>query len=729
LIFWFVQIWLKELSCVYYIRMGIQQYTDIINKREAEFVATLSYIDFFKYFPRDVKDLDEQGSCFKVVPNREYFKLVQNYIKTMIKSNFEMKVYYNTSDKNPNGRVYSKSPISLQRIHSPLRAFLTKGLYHDYDMKNAHPTILCAMCEDAGLSNVYQKNYIQNRAKVLKDNNTDKKTILIKLNTDDARANSSWNKDLKELLSEWKIAKRYFHKINESKYTKTNDKNPISSITNKMMCEKENEILHRALPHDTVCIVPMFDGFLCSKQLDITELPNDTCDWDEKPIETNVEVPSDFTFVPEAEVVNENTYEDMKVEFEKKHAKIIEISAFVLIGDVGDVILKSEAQLTISYRHLHYMKWVDKENGGYYQKQSFITEWLNDPDMKTYDRMDVFPNAEKCPPNVFNTWTPFAAETWTAHETIHEEAVDDFINHCKVLSGNNLEVCNLVFIPFLAHMIQYPDMKSFVINLISGQGAGKGTLLDIISAIIGLPKVLETQKPLRDIFGDHNAQMTSKYLVILDEVKKSDMNEVQGQYKGLVTTGNININPKGKDIFTIKSYHRFLSTSNDADSMPTKTGDRRNIIIRSSDELIGKKEYFTKMHGYINDPRAIWSIFMFLKNLPDVPQVFDVANLPHTDYQNTLQEASRDYIDLWLESLTVLNPELDIKKMTSSEVFQSWSDWVIDNNIECKTTKPQLEKNISLKQYIEISSERTKTCRLKVFDLVQLRKRFNTCLM
>lgn len=711
-------------------------YTEVVNARETEYMSTLSYDDFFKLFPTE--DNEDNGE-WSVNDKKQYYKQVIDYTKLLIKNNFRNEINYKASDKNPNGRIYSRCPMSLQRLHKSARAFLTRGIYHDYDMVNCHFNIFFHVCRgsDMGLSTFWIENYINNRNKILDVNKATKSHILAKLNTDNARAKGDWNKELRLLIQECNINKKALYKKFVTEFTQTNDKNPISSIINKKMCTIENDILQKVLLsldgeyewEGVPYIVPCFDGFMTDKKIDVSSLPADICHWTEKAIESNVTVPEDFMLVPDAVVVNENSYEDMKLEFEKKHAKIIEISAFVLIGYEGDVIFKSEAQLTISYRHLHYMKWVDKETGGYYQKQSFITEWLNDPDMKTYDKMDVYPNAEKCPSNVFNTWTPFAAETWPAHETIHEEAVDDFINHCKVLSGNNLEVCHLVFIPFLAHMIQYPDMKSFVINLISGQGAGKGTLLDIISAIIGLPKVLETQKPLRDIFGDHNAQMTSKYLVILDEVKKSDMNEVQGQYKGLVTTGNININPKGKDIFTIKSYHRFLSTSNDADSMPTKTGDRRNIIIRSSDELIGNKEYFTKMHGYINDPRAIWSIFMYLKNLPDVPQVFDVANLPHTDYQNTLQEASRDYIDLWLQRLAYVNPELSEKKMTSHEVFSDWNQFLIDNNIEYKITKPQLEKHLSLKQYNEISIKRTNTGSLKVFDLAQLRIRYDTCIM
>ncbi len=712
--------------------MPVQTYTEIINAREAEFVSTLSYDEFFNYFPRDVKDdenganFNENGANFKVTTNSEYFKMVNGYLKMMIKLNFEKEFNYKASDKNSNGRIYSKCPISLQRIHNPLRAFLTKGTFRDYDMKNAHPTIFLKMCEAEGLPVMYQMNYVENRAKVLKNNGTDKKTILIKLNTDNARANGSWNQELKGLIKEWNTAKKYFYKQNKDKYEKTNTKNKKSSIINKMMCEKENEILQRAMP-DAKYIVPMFDGFMCSEELNISELPSETCSWDEKPITSDLEIPDDFTFVPEAEVVNENRYEDMKVEFEKKHAKIIENSCFVMINDEQSVILLSESSLITSYRHLHYLKLVDKGDYVKHEKTSFIQDWLHDPCQRIYNRMDCYPDNENCPENVFNLWIPFSAETWTGHKKQNKRAVIDFIKHCYILSGNDSNILFKVLLPFLAHMIQYPDQKSFVLNLISKQGSGKGTLIEIMTKILGNIKVLETQKPLRDVFGNFNALMKSSFLVCLDEVKKKDMIEVQGEYKGLVTEGTININLKGKDSFPLKSYHRFISTSNNDDSMPTQEGDRRNKIIRSSDELcIGNKEWHDKMHAHINDENAMWSIYQYLKNLKDVPRKFDVLSLPNSDYQGVIQEASREYIDLWLESFVREQCESPQPNGYDSQfLFENWLEFAAVEHINIEYTKPQFDKKLTLANMSEITVKRTKTQRLKQFDFVKLKTRFN----
>ena len=74
--------------------------------------------------------------------------------------------------------------------------------------------------------------------------------------------------------------------------------------------------------------------------------------------------------------------------------------------------------------------------------------------------------------------------------------------------------------PWIAHMIQFPEYKSFVINFTSNQGGGKGTLIAIITRVIGQATFLETQKPLVDVFGNHNAQMATTFFVVLDELKK-----------------------------------------------------------------------------------------------------------------------------------------------------------------------------------------------------------------
>ena len=152
---------------------------ELINQSEAQYVASLSKEKFYELFPRPLKSV--KGSGEKELNNSEYHKLVIQYLALHESKNFEgVEIEYRPSNKNPNGRFFAKNSMALQRIHGELRAFLTRGLYHDYDMKNAHSTILCQLSEEVGLPTAHQFNYVKHRAKLLEGAGATKQEMLIK---------------------------------------------------------------------------------------------------------------------------------------------------------------------------------------------------------------------------------------------------------------------------------------------------------------------------------------------------------------------------------------------------------------------------------------------------------------------------------------------------------------------------------------------------------------------
>ena len=78
-----------------------------------------------------------------------------------------------------------------------------------------------------------------------------------------------------------------------------------------------------------------------------------------------------------------------------------------------------------------------------------------------------------CPKNVFNTWIPFASEFWDSHEERDQDAIDTFKNHVLILCNHQHDIADKVVMPWIAHLIQFPEYKSFVINFISKPGGGK----------------------------------------------------------------------------------------------------------------------------------------------------------------------------------------------------------------------------------------------------------------
>jgi hypothetical protein len=702
-------------------------YTEVVNPRHTEYMSTLSYDDFFKLFPAE--DNEDNGE-WSVKDKKQYYKLVIDYTKLLIKNNFRNEINYKASDKNPNGRIYSSCPMSLQRLHKSARAFLTKGLYHDYDMCNCHFNIFNHLCCEEGLSTYWIKKYINNRSQILDDNNATKSHILAKLNTDNARAKGDWNKPLRLLIQECNINKKVLYKKFVTEFTQTNDKNPISSIINKKMCTIENDILQKVLGglgaeyewEGYPSVVPCFDGFMTDKEIDVSSLPADICNWTEKPIESSVTVPEDFTFVPDAVVVNENSYEDMKVKFEKTHAKVINKSIYVMITHDGEIIFKTKTEMIVSYEHMSFKKYVDKGDYGFYQKQGFILEWMQDDTIATYDDIGCYPNIDECPPNIFNTWSQFAVEKMIPCE-MNNEYVDVFLKHISVLCDNDTAQQNIILL-YLSHMFKYPTEKSFTPVLISQEGGGKGTLMKIICRLIGENKYLETCDPLEYVFGRFNDTMTDAFVVNINECRKKDMIDVLEKLKGLVTDPTLWVQGKGTKKYKIKSFHRIIVTTNNEDPVPTKYNDRRNHIIRSSDELIGNYEYFKHINELIINDDFIYSIYLYLMSL-DTPKTFNVNSFPKSQYHQDIQEASRDYTDLWLESYVIKNGQLnDTKQVPSSTVFDSYKEFIHENQLKCDRSCVSFMKHLMCMRINGITKTKTHGNRCTEFNFELLNKKY-----
>ena len=136
-------------------------------------------------------------------------------------------------------------------------------------------------------------------------------------------------------------------------------------------------------------------------------------------------------------------------------------------------------------------------------------------------------------------------------------------------------------------------------TFISGEGSGKGTLFKLFEKMLGNEKVFETTNPNRDVWGDFNGMMCNCFLVNLNELSKKDTMDAEGKIKGLITDNTLAINQKGIPQYKIKSYHRFITTTNKEEPVNTTNGDRRNLIIRSSDEIFPVVDEASRPFGFV----------------------------------------------------------------------------------------------------------------------------------
>ncbi len=392
---------------------------------------------------------------------------------------------------------------------------------------------------------------------------------------------------------------------------------------------------------------------------------------------------------------NDKSYEKVKQEFEKNHLLVVNKSLYIKEAD-EDLIFMKESQLITSYKHIKYSEpTFNKKNQMIgMTDECFIKKWIYDENIRRYETIAVYPPPLKCPSNVFNLWKPFTIAKYTDEYEKDEEGLEMFKNHIKILCGNDENVSDYI-IKWIGQMFQYPAVKTNVPTFISGEGAGKGSLLELLSSMMGPGKTLITTQPSRDVWGSFNGLMSNCFLVNLNEMSKKETTDAEGKIKGLITDTQLTINKKGIDPYLINSYNRFITTTNNEDPIKTKKGDRRNIIIRSSDEKCGDKQYFKELISRFKDINTQRTIYDYLMSIEGLEKFGEIA-VPETDYQNDMKEQNRDYYDRWIESYIIQNQTEDVEflKLGGDSQYKLFQEWINKNGIKYDTSSIKMALGI-----------------------------------
>jgi phage/plasmid-associated DNA primase len=205
---------------------------------------------------------------------------------------------------------------------------------------------------------------------------------------------------------------------------------------------------------------------------------------------------------------------------------------------------------------------------------------------------------------------------------------------------------------------------------------------------------------------------------------KETMN-AEGQIKALITDTQMTISKKGINQFSINSYHHFIITTNKENPIATTKDDRRKLIIRSSDELIGNRGYFDKMYALLENVEFIRTCYAYFKDYDS--SGYEYKDIPKTEHQEDLQMLSTSAPEQWLESFTRENlNKTNTENMLSGDVFSKFQCWCGANNIKYDTTS--LKFAVNLKNLKIPGVEKgipTKKGATKSFNINKLKKHFN----
>jgi hypothetical protein len=228
-------------------------------------------------------------------------------------------------------------------------------------------------------------------------------------------------------------------------------------------------------------------------------------------------------------------------------------------------------------------------------------------------------------------------------------------------------------------MVQFPSVKTIMPTFISKQGAGKGTLMKLFQRMFGESKVHnEVSTPSRDVWGNFNGMMRQAFLVNIDELSGKDAREAAGVLKTLIKSDTITINEKGVNGVVVKSFARFICTTNNSDPVSVTKDDRRNCVIESSDELCKNVEYFNKMYELLSDTNVVKNMYEYFKTLP-CERNFNAIAIPQSEYQLSMIELSISPIEQWIREYA--QQKTGITKLSSNECFLLFDQWKTDNKM------------------------------------------------
>jgi hypothetical protein len=217
--------------------------------------------------------------------------------------------------------------------------------------------------------------------------------------------------------------------------------------------------------------------------------------------------------------------------------------------------------------------------------------------------------------------------------------------------------------------------------------------------------------------------MKNAFLVVFNESNKSNFYNQNDKKKGIITDSVININQKGIAEQTIKSQHRFLTFTNNAD--PAAKNKRRDLFIRCSDEKINDVEYFNQLARYSKDKQVCREIYDWLMEQPTKPHIVN-ADIPETEYDKIIEENQFDPVFEFFKWFYYVYGNGDLKEITGNKLYDIFDGWRKDNNIQFSPSRESFLIKIAFYKFDGITKVKKRVSKIPTwiyqFDFDQLKK-------
>lgn len=350
-----------------------------------------------------------------------------------------------------------------------------------------------------------------------------------------------------------------------------------------------------------------------------------------------------------------DTYQHQKILFEREHFKLKSPPCYVRNYD-GNIQYLREGDLHVLYGNKN-------TTTGY-----FLTQWFKDEGMRTYERV-VFRPKQSVGKDEFNIFTDFPCEAKEGDISVMKEMMES-------LTGDDPVVMEYVE-NYFAHLIQKPYEKPGVALLFYSkkQGAGKDTPLDQIGKMLGEEYYTSVNNnEVNDrIFCRFNDHLQKKILVKIEELDFETAKKNENALLTAITCPTQSYEGKGQKPMTIDDYKRFVMTTNKSTPMNVPDGDRRLVLIHSSEKRVGDREYWDATYTKLQDPVHRKAYYHHLLN-KDISN-FNVRNKIETNFYREVKMSLRPYHAVYFQNWIARNGELYTEEeLTASDWLKKMND-------------------------------------------------------
>lgn len=190
-----------------------------------------------------------------------------------------------------------------------------------------------------------------------------------------------------------------------------------------------------------------------------------------------------------------------------------------------------------------------------------------------------------------------------------------------------------IFEDYVAHCIKYPGYKiPWSVLLQSTKGVGKQMIGDVLKHSIG--EIYTYQPDAEELVSgvsQFNGWMRNKLMILVDEVRVGDRNELMNGLKTIITDRRIAVESKGVDQQMEDNVANWIFFSNFKDAFPIDENERRYCIFYSKlqsalqlEEAGMDKAYFDSMYDWLECEQGFEKLAWYYLHYP-----IERGSLPH----------------------------------------------------------------------------------------------------